>query len=158
MRSGFDGDALDLEALADVDGAVVPPGPMAGDMLLRLRPILPAQSRHDARDFGGRVGVGDQHGVVGRDHDHIVETDGGDQRAFTPDVGVVHVFGEDVALQHVAVAIGLTDAVQGRPGADIAPCHVDRHDGGPGRMLHDGMVDRKLGRLAERHRRRGGRR
>ena len=52
-------------------------------------------------------------------------------------------------MQHVAVAIGLTDVAQGRPGADIAPCHVDRHDGSPGRMFHDGMVDRKLGGLAE---------
>jgi hypothetical protein len=108
---------------------------MAGDVLLRLRPILPAQSRHDARDFGGGFGVGDQHGVVGRDHDHIVEAHRGDEWAFAPEVQVVDAFGEDLALQDVAVIVGLADATQDLPRADIAPRNVDRRDCGPDRMF-----------------------
>ncbi len=111
----LDGDALDLEAIAGIDRAVVPPRPMAGDVVLRFRPVLAAQLGDDARNFGGGIGVGDQHGVVGRDDHQVVQSDHGNELAFAADVGVVHAIGEHVAMQDVAVVVERADAAKRGP-------------------------------------------
>src|SRR5262252_7918410 len=150
LAARLDGDALDLEAVAGIDRAVVPPGAMAGDVLLRFGPVLALQLGHHARYLAGRLGVGDQHRIVGGDDHDVVESDRRHQPAFAADIGVADAVGEHVAVQEVAVVVQRADVAQRGPGTDIAPRHVDRHDRRARRVLHDGVVDREVGRLAER--------
>ena len=47
-----------------------------------------------------------------------------------------------IAVRDVAVRVRLARRVQRRPGADIAPAGIERHDHRVRGLLHDGVVDR----------------
>src|SRR5690606_4826844 len=142
-RAGLDHDALDLEALAGIDGVVVAPGPvdLAVEGVLLAPGLLDAVD--DVLDVLDPVLARDQGRVGGVHDDHVVDADGRDH----PAVGRAHevvpaIEREHVALVAVAVGVVLGGRPQRGPGADVAPAAADWDHGGAGGLLHHRVVDR----------------
>lgn len=95
------------------------------------------------------VPVGHQQGVGGVDDDEVVDTDythhavGALNKAAG---GFVH---EGLALDAVALLVGLGQFAHRSPGADVAPADLAGHHGDGLGFFHDGVVDGVVGHLGE---------
>ena len=149
MALGIDRQPLGAEALAAVDVLVAAPRPVHHGMLGR-RPVLAVRhALHDVLQPRKVVAMADQHGIVHRHHDHVLDADHRGQGAVGADVGIAHVVDLDRPLGDVAGAVGLADVEQGVPGTEVGPAEAGGHDPTLVGTLHDRVVDRLGGRLGE---------
>lgn len=70
----------------------------------------------------------DQHCVAGRDHRHIVESDGGKQAMVAAQIGIPTALGEDIADHGNAVIVAGRFRMQRRPGSDVGPSRIEADD------------------------------
>src|SRR5471030_3204104 len=142
LAARIDGDALDLEALADVDALVAAPRTVDLGVVQMLGAVLRLQVFDDLLDALHLVLVGHQHGVGLLDDDHIFQADDGDDAALGAHQRARHAVQVDVAAGGVAGLIVRLHVPQRRPRTDVAPAYGRRHDDGVAGAFHDGIVDR----------------
>ncbi len=141
LSARLDGDALDLEALAHVDGVVGTPGTEDFLVCLDLVAVLLLEGVDQLLDVLDLVLVGDHDRVLGFHHDHVFQTDQGHQLAVAVHQAVAAVMQDDVALDDVAVVVLGMDVPQRGPGTDIVPAGAHGHHAGAGGLFHHGVVD-----------------
>src|SRR5690606_27408630 len=108
----------------------------------RLRPLRCVQRFDDPFDVLRRGMRHHEHGIGRLDDDIALSADDRDESPARRDIAVPAALGDDVAAKHVPFRVLVDDLVQCRPGADVAPARVERHDGGRVRVLHYGIIDR----------------
>ena len=118
-------------------------------MLVHLEPLpgleLGDKVLHRIRPVARR----DQHGIGRRDDDDVVEPDHGRQQPVAVDQAVASLDDLDIAPQGIAASVLRRCVPECAPGADVRPGKCDRQDARHPGPLHDGVIDRDLGRLGE---------
>ena len=75
-------------------------------------------------------------------NDHqVIDPGGGHQTRGRAHIGVSRIVEHGVAAADIAVFIAIADVPQGRPGADITPTALQRHDHRRIGLLHQRVVD-----------------
>src|SRR5258708_31461746 len=77
LSAGLHHDAFDLVTRARIDSLIVAPGSVDPPVLDRLAPIFGLEMLDQFLYVLCLVTRGDEHGVAGRDNDHVVEPDDG---------------------------------------------------------------------------------
>ena len=142
LLARLDRDALDLEAVARIDALVVAPWAVHAGVVQVLGTRLRLQVVDHLLDALHLVLVGDQHSVLGLDHDDVFHADHRHDARFGAHQRVLHAVEVDVAALGIAVGVLGLDFPQRRPGTDVVPADVGRHHGGVAGLFHHRVVDR----------------
>src|SRR6266568_7749453 len=139
--AGFHHDALDLEAVAGVDGFVIAPGAVhatVGNVLGARLPVEPFD--HLFHLLRTRF-VGNEHGVVGFDDQEILRSEHRHETVFGAYITVVAVVQVDIPAHDVTGSILFARFPERHPRTDVAPSYVRLHHHGLGGTLHYGVID-----------------
>ena len=98
----LDHDALDLVAVAAIERLVRAPGPMHLEMFLGHRRGRALELLHQLLHVANARALGDQDGVLARDHHRVVDAEQRNQRLVRGDIGVVRLDKDGVAAHRIA--------------------------------------------------------
>src|SRR5690554_4501048 len=141
LGAGFYCNALDLIAIAVVDGVIYAPGAVDFPVVHVLVSAIVLDGFHDFLHVLNLVLVGNQQGILGFDDYQVFHAHGRHQAVVCPHQSAFSVVGDHVAGETVAIGVFVTHFPQGRPGADITPACIQRDHGGVVGFFHDGVVD-----------------
>src|SRR5262249_60174511 len=140
-------DALDLVAVGNVDVVVIAPGPANAAMLDCGAVISHLELIDQSVDLVGFAARGDQHGVHGRYHDHVLESDHGCQhRVLRAHEAVATLQHEHRTVGDIAGVVVIEQLPHRPPAADAGPAKIDRHHRRELSTLHNRVIDRFYGR------------
>src|SRR5262249_19448506 len=121
LGAGLHGDALDLIAMSLLDRFIEAPWAVDAARAHRDLALLLLEPLHQALHFLVVVLARHQYDIVGRHHDQVLDSDGGDQGPFAAQVAVAAVLADRLAHDDVAGAIMRSDAPYYRPGPQVVP-------------------------------------
>ncbi len=132
-RARLDHDALDLEAIAMLDGVIEAPGPAHLAVRVGLRRVQDLHARDHILDVLHVRAIHHQHRVGGLHHHDVAGPDARHQAPVGMDIAGMRAFEHHAAAPGVAFGVLVHGIPHGVPRAQVRPARLQRHHHAPAR-------------------------